>query len=85
MKCDKQSDDLQHLAGRFFLIIQVFLLYYKSFTFAGAGHFLDAPRLKKEGNHSGSASCERWALKEGESFSSRSASPEWDSEGKGMP
>lgn len=26
MKCDKQSDDLQHLAGRFFLIIQVF--YY---------------------------------------------------------
>lgn len=26
MKCDKQSDDLQHLAGRFFLIIQFF--YY---------------------------------------------------------
>lgn len=81
MKCDKQSDDLQRLAGRFFLIIQFFYynispLLYKSFTFAGAGHFLDAPRLKKEGNHSGSASCERWALKEGESFSARSASPE---------
>lgn len=26
MKCDKQSDDLQRLAGRFFLIIQ--FLYY---------------------------------------------------------
>lgn len=28
MKCDKQSDDLQHLAGRFFLIILVFYYNY---------------------------------------------------------